>query len=93
MFVAKILERVAATQRRDYLQDNCLFSEFQSVYRNFHSTETALLRVQNDLLLTIDRGLEVVLVLLDFSSAFDTIDHNILIKRLRVRLVAQLSTG
>ena len=47
---------------------------FQSAYKRFHSTETALIRVQNDLLRS-----PRILVLLDLSAAFDTIDHDILL--------------
>ena len=54
----------------------------QSAYRKNHSTETALLRVLNDLLMTLDHR-HVVLVMLDLSAAFDTLDHDILISRLR----------
>ena len=50
--------------------------------RSFHSVETALLRITNDVLLTLDKGEEVILVLLDFSSAFDTIKHDVLLQRL-----------
>ena len=49
----------------------------------FHSTETALIKVYDDLLLDVVRGLEAVLVLLDFSAAFETIDHAKLVCRLR----------
>ena len=54
----------------------------QSAYRKHHSTETTLIRVTNDILRTIDRRQDVVLVLLDLSAAFDTIDHTILVERL-----------
>src|SRR5437867_1431005 len=57
-------------------------SPLQSAYRKFHSTETALLRIYNDLLLASDRCQVTALVLLDFSSAFDTTDHQILLDRL-----------
>ena len=51
-------------------------------YRPGHSTETALLKVVNDLFLSFNKGNISVLALLDFSSAFDTIDHTILVHRL-----------
>ncbi|KXJ21300.1 putative RNA-directed DNA polymerase from transposon X-element [Exaiptasia diaphana] len=82
-FLSKTVERVAATQDLNYLESNGLMAKFQSAYRCFHST--ALLRVFNDMLTAIDQQQEVVLVLLDLSSAFDTIDHEALISRLQCR--------
>ena len=61
------------------------YAKNQSAYRKFHSTETALLRIHNDILLAADRHLEGVLILLDFSAAFDTLSHKVLIKRLHDR--------
>ena len=58
---------------------------FQSAYKNFHSTETALVRVQNDILCAIDNNESVILLLLDLSAAFDTVDHSILLSRLHDR--------
>ena len=55
---------------------------FQSSYKEFHSTETALLRVNNDILRALDEGQCVLLILLDLSAAFDTIDHGLLLERL-----------
>ena len=63
-----------------------LHEPLQSAYRSGHSTETALVRVQNDLLRAVDNKQGVVLVLLDLSAAFDTIDHNILLCRLEEKL-------
>ena len=58
----------------------------QSAYKKHHSTETALLYIQNDILNSIDQNKVVLLVLLDLSAAFDTIDHELLINRLSSRL-------
>lgn len=84
-FLSKVLERIVAAQTLNHLHRHDLLSKFQSAYRQFYSTETALLRVLNDILVAIDAHQEVVLVLLDLSSAFDTIDHSALIKRLSSR--------
>lgn len=81
-FLSKLLERAVAEQVHNYLQDNQLYAPLQSAYRKYHSTETALLKVHNDILMALDSGQQVILVLLDLSSAFDTLDHNILLTRL-----------
>ena len=54
-----------------------------SAYREHHATETALLKVKNDILMNMDMGHVTLLVLLDLSAAFDTADHDILIHRLQ----------
>ena len=59
-----------------------LYEVFQSAYRQLHSTETALIRVQNDLLRAVDTHGGAILVLLDLSAAFDTIDHHRLLHTL-----------
>jgi hypothetical protein len=81
-FISKILERIIHTRITSHLETFPSICPFQSAYRKFHSTETALLRIQNDLLLSIDQRKLSALVLLDLSAAFDTIDHDILLSRL-----------
>ena len=81
-FVSKILEKIIHSRLCAHLESFSSLSCFQSAYRKFHSTETALLRVQNDLNYAINRKQISALVLLDLSAAFDTIDHNILLSRL-----------
>ena len=81
-FLSKLTERVIANQLSSHMTVNKQYMPVQSAYRPLHSTETALLKVMNDLLLAVDNRNGVILVLLDLSAAFDTIDHDILINRL-----------
>ena len=76
-FISKIIEKAIATQIHDHLINNDIIDNFQSAYKEGHSCETALLRVYNDTFVTtIGRGNGAMLVLLDLSAAFDTIDHD-----------------
>ena len=62
----------------DHLVSNNLNKEHQSAYRTFHSNETALLNVQNDILQSLDQNNVTILVMFDLSTGYDTIDHNTL---------------
>jgi hypothetical protein len=83
LYVSKLLERCVAKQLNNYLSSGSYYEVYQSAYRSHHSTETALLRVQNDILTSIDNKEITILVLLDLSAAFDTVDHTILLNRLK----------
>ena len=74
-FIAKIQEKLVLSQVSSYLNSRNLYNTCQSAYRPGHSTETALLKAANDQFLSLNKGNISVLALLDFSSAFDTIDH------------------
>ena len=82
-FISKILEKAVLMQLKEHLASNNLLEKFQSAYRQNHSTETALLRIVNDILESCDNGNVSVVTLLDLSAAFDTIDHDILCDSLR----------
>ena len=82
-FVSKLLERTVAGQVRTYLDENDLFPPLQSAYRPKHSTETALLKVFDNAYMAADDGMVTLVVLLDFSAAFDTVDHDIALSILR----------
>ena len=84
-FVSKATEKIVALRLTDHLEDNDLLETFQSAYKKGHSTETALTRINDDLLRAIDDNACVILVLLDLSAAFDTVDHQILLTRLKCR--------
>ena len=81
-FFSKILEKIVYSQLMDFLNEENILEIFQSGFKTLHSTESALLRVFNDIFLATDSGHCVVLVLLDLIAAFDTVDHKILITRL-----------
>ena len=67
-----------AARLSSHLSSHNLMSKLQSAYRKFHSSETALLYVQNEILASLDAGHSTALLLLYLSAAFDTIDHSIL---------------
>ena len=85
-FLSKVIERVVVQRLNLHMDLNNMHETMQSAYKKHHSTETALLYIQNDILNSIDQNKLVLLVLLDLSVAFDTIDHELLINRLSSRL-------
>ncbi len=86
IFLSKLIERVIVKQLVNHLEASHLSEKFQSTYRQFHSTETALTSVLNDLLMALDQKHSLFLVLLDLSAAFDTVNHPILLKQLKTRI-------
>ncbi|XP_072018284.1 uncharacterized protein [Amphiura filiformis] len=80
MCVGKLIEKVVSTHVSNYINVYELSDPYQSAYKVSHSTETALTYVQNDILRAIDNQRAVLLLMLDLSAAFDTVDHGILLE-------------
>lgn len=83
--VSKVLEKIASIQITEHVQTNNLLSKFQSGFRKHHSCKTAVLKVADDIREIIDNNKLGIMVLIDFSKAFDTVDHDILLKKLSLR--------
>ena len=83
-FVSKVIEKAVSYQFIEHVDSNDLCEPLQSAYKSLHNTETALLKVQDDILNIIDQRRTVALLLLDLSAAFDTVDHELLLHRLCV---------
>ena len=81
-FVSKVLERLVVRRTEAHLTENNLREVYQSAYVRNHSTETALVRVHNDICRMVDVHGAAMVLLLDLSAAFDTIDHEMLLARL-----------
>ena len=81
-FLSKVLEKVVAGQLNEHLAINNIHDKFQSAYRPCFSTETALIRITDDILFVLENKCFTALIMIDMSAAFDTIDHYILLYRL-----------
>ena len=81
-YIGKLIEKAAIEQMDSHISANELHEPLQSAYRKNHSTETALIKVTNDILRALDKRQCVFLVLLDLSAAFDTIDHHVFLSQL-----------
>ena len=82
LFIDKTIQKNVAAQLFQHMTENELHVPYQSAYKPYHSCETVLLALTNDILLNLDKGLCSVLMLLDNSAAFDTVDHDVLISDL-----------
>jgi len=85
-YISKLTVKAVYNQLHLHVIDNSVYPEMQSSYRKGHSNETALLRVVNDILMKMNSQEVTLLVMLDLSAAFDTVNHDILIKRLHEEL-------
>ena len=77
--LSKIIEGAMLEQLVPFLAEVGVVPSYQSAYRKLHSTETALCKIHNDLVSNTCHGKAYILVLLDLSAAFDTVDHQLLL--------------
>jgi hypothetical protein len=76
--LSKVLERLIFQKIMTFLEDRKIIPICQSGLRKHHSTVTALINVFDDILKAFDKGRMTLLILLDFSKAFDTISHKLI---------------
>ncbi len=81
--LSKVLEKLAFQQILKYLKNHELMDPLQSGFRKDHSTLSALLKVTNDMYDALDNSEVSVLILLDYSKAFDTVNHQLLLTKLQ----------
>lgn len=81
-FISKIIERAVANQLTCHLNNNCGFDKMQSAYRRHFSCETCIVKVLDVVFTAMDSKLVTILTLLDLSSAFDTVDRDLLLMKL-----------
>ena len=82
-FLSKLLEKCVLVRFNNHCKENELMPSHQSAYREHHSCETALVRLTNDLLWSMEKQWVTALVAIDLSAAFDTVDHMVLLKVLQ----------
>ena len=83
--MSKLVEHVVAVQLVNHIERHNLMEVHHLAYHAYHSTETALLKVKTDVIRALENQEVACLILLDLSTAFDTIDHNTLLRRLETR--------
>ena len=81
-FLSKLIERTVCNQITQFTGTTGMTEKFKSAYRASHSTETALIKVKDDILRATDNQRVTCLILLDLSVAFDTVSHPLLLNRL-----------
>ena len=82
-FLSKLIERAVCNQTTQYVGTTRMTEKFQSTYKVSHSTETALIKVKDDILRATDHQRVTCLILLNLSVPFDTVSHPLLLNRLQ----------
>ena len=81
--VSKLVEKCSLQQFTEHMNKYSLLPAYQSAYRQYHSTETALIKLVNDVLFAMDRKMGTLAVAVDLSAAFDTVNHDVMLSVLQ----------
>ena len=84
-FISKLTERVVHSRINAHLAANALDNHAQYGYKKNHSCETLLLKLIDDILVAVDKKFGVVVMIIDLSAAFDTVDHGLLLNMLQFK--------
>lgn len=84
-FISKLIERIVHKRINNHLSSNSLLCSSQYGYKKHHSCETLLLKLVDDILVAVDQKFGVVVLLVDLSAAFDTVDHRLLLHILQFK--------
>lgn len=86
VFLSKLTERVVAIQIFEHMSVNSLHCKYEHAYKKYHSSETLLVCLVNDILLSLDNNNALILLLIDLSAAFDTVDIDLLLRILELEI-------
>ena len=81
--ISKIIEKIACAQMCDFFAGDNDLDKLQSAYKKFHSTNTALLNITDDIYQSLDKSQITILILLDYSKAFDCANHRLILAKLK----------
>ena len=82
-FLSKIIKKIVLSRLEENMYAHNLYDPLQSAYRAKHATETAIIKLNNDIIGGMDEGKCTILASLDLSAAFDTAGHDILLRRVQ----------
>ena len=89
--MAKAFDRIIYDQLYHYLTKNNFLSSHQSGFRSLHSTLTAIIEATDSWAMDIDRGFVNAVVFLDLKNAFDTVEQDVLLRKLQYKGVCWTS--